>query len=155
MLSIGGMMKQIEELEKQLNDLEKESEMLKSYWTKSNAQLEALKQTDQISEVEYDTIKASLTTIVPENIKQADKIAKLEKEAGTKAYITLGGVIGFDNMSPQYGVTGSLGVRIGNSLMLEAGVEYMLGNLSDPFNINFTSFDLDDLRVTASIGWMF
>lgn len=77
-------------------------------------------------------------------------LAKAEKETGTKAYIMLDGIIGFENMIPQFGVSASLGTRLGNSLMLEVGADYMIGGMN-----GYNQFSLDNFEFRAGVGWMF
>lgn len=77
-------------------------------------------------------------------------LAKAEKETGTKAYIMLDGIIGFENMIPQFGVSASLGTRLGNSLMLEVGADYMIGGMD-----GYNQFSLDNFEFRAGVGWMF
>ncbi len=76
-----------------------------------------------------------------------DKLAKDGAEAGSKAYVMVDGILGFEKMKPVYGVGLTLGARIGNSLMAELGADYMLKDT--------TRFDLDNLQFRAGIGWMF
>lgn len=76
---------------------------------------------------------------------------KLKDETGTKAYLMLDGIIGFSEGYPEYGVGLTVGTRLGNSLMLELGADYMLGgNLAD-----LMDFSIDDFTFRAGIGWMF
>ena len=77
-------------------------------------------------------------------------LAKAEKETGTKAYIMFDGIIGFENMIPQFGVSASLGTRLGNSLMLEVGADYMIGGMN-----GYNQFSLDNFEFRAGVGWMF
>ena len=78
------------------------------------------------------------------------QLAKAESETGSKPYLMLGGVVGVDNMVPQYGVGVTVGSRIGNSLMVEAGANYMIGG-----NDGYNKFALDNFQFHAGIGWMF
>ena len=88
-----------------------------------------------------------------QNTSQADEIstlsAQLKKETGTKAYARVGGVLGFDDMMPTYGVTGAIGLRWGGSFLTEVGASYIVGSIVDPLR----SFSLDNLQISASIGW--
>lgn len=77
-------------------------------------------------------------------------LAKAEKETGTKAYIMFDGIIGFENTIPQFGVSASLGTRLGNSLMLEVGADYMIGGMN-----GYNQFSLDNFEFRAGVGWMF
>ena len=76
---------------------------------------------------------------------------RMKEGSGTKAYMMVDALLGFDEKLPEYGVGLTLGARVGNSLMLEAGVDYMLGSsLSD-----IAGFSMDDFTFRAGIGWMF
>lgn len=77
--------------------------------------------------------------------------ASMKDETGTKTYLMLDGLLGFSGMAPQYGLGLSLGTRLGNSLMLELGVDYMLGGSVQ----DVMDFSLDDFTFRAGIGWMF
>ncbi len=77
--------------------------------------------------------------------------AKLKDETGTKAYLMLDGIIGFYEGYPSYGLGLTVGTRLGNSLMLELGADYMLGgNLTE-----LMDFSIEDFTFRAGIGWMF
>ena len=88
-----------------------------------------------------------------QNTSQADEIAtlseQLRRETGTKAYARVGGVLGFDDLMPTYGVTGAIGLRWGGSFLTEVGASYIVGSIVDPLR----SFSLDNLQISASIGW--
>ena len=112
---------------------------------------------DEITEAlaeENEDLKESHTVALEINAEQADEIAELASEAKSKAYVIIGGVLGFDNNLPTYGVYGKIGTKIGKNLLLEAGAEYDIGSLAKPFG-GITSFALDNFRVTAGIGWLF
>ena len=77
--------------------------------------------------------------------------ARLSDEAGTKAYLMLDGIIGIKDGLPEYGVGLTLGTRIGSSLMLELGADYMLGgSVAD-----IMEYSIDAWSFRAGIGWMF
>lgn len=79
------------------------------------------------------------------------RLAKAEDETGTKAYMILDGLVGFDAGCPDYGVGLTIGTRIGNSMMIELGADYMLGDSLD----DIVDFSLDDWTFRAGVGWMF
>ena len=62
----------------------------------------------------------------------------------------LDGIVALDDMIPQYGVGLTVGSRIGNSLMVEVGADYMIGG-----NDGYNSFSLDNFEFRAGVGWMF
>ncbi len=77
--------------------------------------------------------------------------ARLSDETGTKAYLMLDGIIGIKDGLPEYGVGLTLGTRIGSSLMLELGADYMLGgSVAD-----IMEYSIDAWSFRAGIGWMF
>ena len=83
--------------------------------------------------------------------KLAEENAKLKDETGTKAYLMLDAVLGFNEGYPDYGVGLTAGTRLGNSLMLEIGADYMLGgNLIDVLD-----YSIDNWNFRMGIGWMF
>lgn len=78
------------------------------------------------------------------------QLAKAESEAGSKPYLMIDSIVGIENAIPQYGVGLTVGSRIGNSLMVEIGADYMIGG-NDGYNV----FDLDNFQFRAGAGWMF
>ena len=78
------------------------------------------------------------------------RLAKAEEETGSKPYLMLDGIVAIDDMIPQYGVGLTVGSRIGNSLMVEVGADYMIGG-----NDGYNSFSLDNFQFRAGVGWMF
>lgn len=145
MVSTQSLMQKVNELDNSLREAE-------TSLAKLDGTLESLKETEKISEADYQAVKASLQEALPENAKQADRIAELEKEAGSKAFALVGTFIGFENSKPIYGVTFDIGVRIGSSLLMQAGVEYELASFDNM--LDFEPFSLDNMRFTAKIGWM-
>ena len=138
------LLSKVDELERQLEEAE-------TSLTRLDESLEAMRQTEQISEADYQAVKQSLTEALPANAAQADRIAELEKEAGSKAYMLVGGFVGFEKNLPTYGLSLDIGVRIGSSLMLQTGVDYQLGSLAGGV---IQPFSLDNMRFRAQIGWM-
>ena len=103
----------------------------------AKADFAALEETSKVKDSTIDNLAA-------EN-------AKLKDETGTKAYLMLDAILGFSEGYPEYGLGLTLGTRLGNSLMLELGADYMLGgNLLDVLN-----YSLDNWSFRAGIGWMF
>ena len=62
----------------------------------------------------------------------------------------LDGIVGFEDLLPQFGVGVTLGTRIGSSLMLELGVDYDIGGID-----GYNEISMDNLQFRCGIGWMF
>lgn len=78
------------------------------------------------------------------------RLASAEEEAGTKAYLMLDGIVGFKDVIPQFGVGLTVGTRLGNSLMVELGADYMVGGMD-----GYSQFDIDNFQFRCGVGWMF
>ena len=143
---------------KELSNLSKESatatEELRKSLEALKAELNALESVDAIAEADYEAIKTSLNTALTANTEQADRIAELENATKTRAYIMAGGGVGFKDGFPTVGVDLSLGARVGNHFMIEAGVGYDAGRF-DSIVSNVLSTSLDNFSFNARIGWMF
>ena len=82
-----------------------------------------------------------------------DDLSKADSATGTRAYLMLDGIIGFQDRIPEYGVGLTLGTRIGNHAMVELGADYTIGRFSDGMTIK--QFSIDNFEFRASVGWMF
>lgn len=78
------------------------------------------------------------------------RLASAEEEAGTKAYLMLDGIVGFKDVVPQFGIGLTVGTRLGNSLMVELGADYMIGGMD-----GYSQFDIDNFQFRCGVGWMF
>lgn len=78
------------------------------------------------------------------------RLAAAEEEAGTKAYLMLDGIVGFKDVVPQFGIGLTVGTRLGNSLMVELGADYMIGGMD-----GYSQFDIDNFQFRCGVGWMF
>ena len=105
-----------------------------------SADVAALRQSSAEKDEELSTLQA-------DNAALKSDLDKAEKETGSKAYIMLEGIVGVDNLLPTYGVGLTVGARVGNSLMLQLGVDYDINRAMD--------FSLDRWTFRAGIGWMF
>ncbi len=76
-------------------------------------------------------------------------LAEAEESTGSKAYIMLDGIMGFEQGIPQFGAGMTAGMRIGNHIMLEAGADYMVGGLD-----GYNQFSLDNFQFRFGAGWM-
>ena len=142
----------LQTLEPKLKELETQLTEANSSLQKLDSQLKAMEETNEISEAEAESVKESLVSTLTANTSLADRNAELEKEAGSKAYLLVGGFVGFENSLPEYGVTLDLGIRIGDSLLSQTGIDYEIGNMKNP--IIMPTLDLDRMRFRAAIGWM-
>ena len=82
-----------------------------------------------------------------------EDLAEAEEAVGTKPYVMLDGIIGFEDVVPSYGVGITLGTRIGNHIMVELGADYTIGRFTAPMTIK--TFSIDNFEFRASVGWMF
>lgn len=78
------------------------------------------------------------------------RLGSAEEETGTKAYMMLDGIAGFDGLVPQFGTGITIGMRLGNSLMAELGADYMIGGMH-----GLNKFSMDNFLFRAGVGWMF
>ena len=108
------------------------------------AELDAAKADYAALEATSKSKDAAIDSLAREN-------SRLKDETGTKAYIMLDGIIGFEDMAPEYGLGLTIGTRLGNSLMLELGADYMIGGTWQ----DAMDFSLDDFTFRCGIGWMF
>ena len=142
-IQLGNLKAAQEELQRQAEGLETSSQTF-------SALLESYSETGKISEAEYEAVKTTLVSVLAQNGEQADRIAKLEEEAGTKAYLMLDGIVGFKDSIPQFGAGVTVGARIGSDLMVEAGADYMIGGVN-----GLNRWSLDNWQFRAGVGWMF
>ena len=142
----------LSEYEKESMNYENQSSDLMNALTTLDGKLQSLEKTEAISEAEYSTVKSTMVEALSANKEQADRIAKLENEAKSKAYAKVNAVVGFEEKVPTWGLGGAIGVRLGDSLMIETGADYMFGTFSQMPSFDW---DIDNLRITTGIGWMF
>ena len=127
-----------------------------SYLAQEKAEQGKRLSADEVSAIlaELDAAKADYAALQRESRAKDDAIDDLSRdagEAGTKAYLMLDGIMGFSGGYPSYGVGLTVGTRLGNSLMLELGADYMLGaNLEEA-----SRYSLDKWTFRAGVGWMF
>lgn len=99
-------------------------------------------------------LKEDLAALEEVSKEKDARIAELEvkaKAAGTRPYVLAEGIVGFDeNNLPEFGAGVTVGARIGNSLMVQAGADYMFADLG-----GFKDFSMDSLTFRAGLGWMF
>ena len=81
----------------------------------------------------------------------SEENSRMKDESGSKAYLMVDAIVGIEDALPEYGVGLTIGSRIGNSLMVEAGVDYMIGaSIAD-----VKDFSIEDFTFRAGLGWMF
>ncbi len=128
-----------------------ESILIKPSESLTAQEMEALKSELLAAKKDYEALR--VTSIEKDAVIDAlsEENSRMKDESGSKAYLMVDAIVGFENALPEYGVGLTIGSRVGNSLMLEAGADYMLGSsLAD-----LRSFSMDDLVFRAGIGWMF
>lgn len=129
---------QLEDFQNQLNSSKKVSNDIKD-------------QFDQlmIAIAKYFALEEAEDAIEEENAKKLDEITTLlKKEQGTKAFATVGCLVGFED-GIDLGISSTFGMRFGNGFIASAGLQYMFG----PINQMEFSADKSKLQAVASIGW--
>lgn len=144
------LQKDLEKLRKMHESLEEESTKLETSATALLVQSQNSLETGKITEAQYAEMLETAESLAFSNRKQADRLAELEAEAGTKAYLMLDGIVGFKDSIPQFGAGVTVGARIGSDLMVEAGADYMIGGVD-----GLNRWSLDNWQFRAGVGWMF
>lgn len=102
---------------------------------------------------ELKDISAQLTTIKADLAKKEGEyeevVKTLKKEQSTKLFANVGLVLGFQKSAPVYGANANVGIRLGKSMTLSVGAQYMFGSFA---NMVFDD-NIDRLAFTGSIGW--
>ena len=102
---------------------------------------------------ELKDISSQLTTIKADLAKKEGEyeevVKTLKKEQSTKLFANVGLVLGFQKSAPVYGANSNVGIRLGKSMTLSVGAQYMFGSFS---NMVFDN-NIDRLAFTGSIGW--
>lgn len=102
---------------------------------------------------ELKDISSQLTTIKADLAKKEGEyeevVKTLKKEQSTKLFANVGLVLGFQKSAPVYGANANIGIRLGKSITLSVGAQYMFGSFA---NMVFDS-NIDRLAFTGSIGW--
>lgn len=120
----------------------------------SRRELEKMQESLSAMEVAQQTMVDEYNEIVEERDALAADLAKAmdsKEKSGTRAYMMLDGILGFSEGYPSYGLGLTVGTRLGDSLMVELGADYMLGaNRKEVMN-----YSVDKWTFRAGIGWMF
>ena len=150
----------LKDLQKQLTELQKMQKTLEEKSTKlenSSKQFLTLSQNSlalgEITDAQYQEMLATAQELASSNSEQADRIAELEAETGTRAYMLLDAIVGFDSLVPTYGAGLTLGMRFGNHFMAELGADYMIGEFNALRPVR--DFSMDNFEFRAGVGWMF
>lgn len=102
---------------------------------------------------ELKDISAQLDNIKSDLAKKEGEyeevVKTLKKEQSSKFFANLGLVLGFQKSTPVYGLSTSIGLRLGKSMTISVGAQYMFGSFS---KMVFDK-DIDRLAFTGSIGW--
>ena len=82
---------------------------------------------------------------------QGEQIESLKKELKkTRFFVDFGVAFGFKEKAITYGAVADMGMKIGTGLLVKTGVQYMIGDFSNLANVEWS---LDNLSVSATIGW--
>lgn len=82
---------------------------------------------------------------------QNQQIESLKKEVNaTRFFADLGVAFGFKDKGINYGVVGDMGLKLGKGFITKVGVQYMLGDLS---NIGNLQWSLENMTVQTTVGW--
>lgn len=82
---------------------------------------------------------------------QNQQIESLKKEVNaTRFFADLGVAFGFKDKGINYGVVGDMGLKLGKGFITKVGVQYMLGDLS---NISNLQWSLENMTVQTTVGW--
>lgn len=128
-------------------------------------ELETYRQTDKISELQYEELVSTLTTVtdrtaeleVYANVLESDvadkdvKIAELKQKA-FRPFVALNANLGFGTLVPTLGVGVSAGL-IAKNVLFSVGANYRIGDIKT-FDIG-DAFCLDRLNVSVGVGWVF
>lgn len=149
--TLRNLQKELARLQETQESLEEKSAALETSATAFLERSKSLLENGEITEAQYQEMLNTAAALASANASQADRIAKLEAETGTKAYLMVDGIVGFDEMSmPEFGAGLTIGARIGNDFMLEAGADYMIGGIN-----GVNEWSLDNWQFRLGVGWMF
>lgn len=128
-------------------------------------ELETYQQTDKISELQYEELVTTLTTVTDKTAELETYANKLENDNASKdvkiaelkqkvfrPFVKLNANLTFDSLVPTLGVGASTGF-IAKNFMLEVGANYRIGDIKT-FDIG-DAFSLDRLSVSVGVGWVF
>lgn len=128
-----------------------ESILIKPSKSLTDQELETLKSKLLEAKKDYEALR--LASIEKDAVIDAlsEENSRMKDESGSKAYLMVDAIVGIEDALPEYGVGLTIGSRIGNSLMVEAGVDYMIGaSIAD-----VKDFSIEDFTFRAGLGWMF
>lgn len=128
-------------------------------------ELETYQQTDKISELQYEELVTTLTTVTDKTAELETYANKLENDNATKdvkiaelkqkvfrPFVKLNANLSFETLTPNLGL-GVSGGLIAKNLMFEVGANYRIGDIKmfdfeDAFSFNRVTFSL-------GVGWVF
>lgn len=107
-------------------------------------QIEAVK--DAAKDVSYDVTMSNAL-----NLTLTEQVDSLKKELNkTRFFVDFGVAFGFKEKAITYGAVADMGMKFGKGFIVKTGVQYMVGDFSDIKNV---SWSLDNLTVSATVGW--
>lgn len=122
--------------------------------------LEDLSDNSRLTKQQLSALISQLEVIEEDfKVMAADSEAKdktieaLAKKANSvKFFVNAGGVIGFKNSVPTLGAVGNFGIKLGNGMQFQTGVQYQFITLGENRKIDL-SWDLDKLSIAATVGY--
>lgn len=146
---------QLKDVQTQVNDNRKVSNETKAEMNDLIEKLQAYFALEEVEDAIAAETLAKLDEVLlekEETNKRLDRVEKLlEKEKGTKPFLSAGMALGFHEGLPVFGISGQAGVRLGGSLTASIGGTYMFGS----FGNAVWEKNLDRMQVTGLIGWEF
>lgn len=146
---------QLKDVQTQVNDNRKVSNETKAEMNDLIEKLQAYFALEEVEDAIAAETLAKLDEVLlekEETNKRLDRVEKLlEKEKGTKPFVSAEMALGFHEGLPVFGISGQAGVRLGGSLTASIGGTYMFGS----FGNAVWEKNLDRMQVTGLIGWEF
>lgn len=85
------------------------------------------------------------------NAALTQQVDALKKELNkTRFFMDFGVAFGFADKAVTYGAVADMGMKFGGGFIVKTGAQYMIGSFS---NIKNVTWSLDNLTVSATVGW--
>jgi len=139
--SLNSTESEAKEISTSLTELLKLLENKTALW---GSQIEAVK--EAATDVSYDVNMSNAL-----NLTLTEQVDSLKKELNkTRFFVDFGVAFGFKEKAITYGAVADMGMKFGKGFIVKTGVQYMVGDFSDIKNV---SWSLDNLTVSATVGW--